>query len=420
MVTRTFVTILASALILIGVAAPAAAQNGYSFSDAARSATAYSRATVRPQMACRDLLGMTDPDMSIVSAEIIPAADGVPEHCRVNGLLVPEIRFQVNLPAYWNRRFYMNGNGGFAGESPEAPNRAALRATALRHGFVSATTNTGHDAAQEPLATFAERNYQKVVDYAFRAVHLTAVTVEDARHALLRPHGDLFVLGRLLHRRPAGAHGSAALPGRLRRRGGRRARAELHRHADTRALARAALEGAGVTLDTLKIVADRVYAKCDGSRRPGGRHHRRPAALPLRSREGPAHLRGRSERSDLRDDRPGRGAEEDVRRRRQQWRAVLPRSAGRCGEDRDPALRVAAGRQRLGPLARGGGRHQAAAAGLSRVVHEVHRVRQGWTRAGTGRPSTSTRTPPGWPTRAGCSTRPIPISASSAAAAASC
>ena len=25
-----------------------------------------------------------------------------------------------------------------------------------------------------------------------------------------------------------------------------------------------ALEGAGVTLDTLKIVADRVYAKCDG------------------------------------------------------------------------------------------------------------------------------------------------------------
>jgi hypothetical protein len=127
-------------------------------------------------MACRDLLGMTDPDMSIVSADIIPGADGVPEHCRVTGLLAPEIRFQVNLPASWNRRFYMNGNGGFAGESPEAPNRAALRATARRHGFVSATTNTGHDAVQEPLATFGERSYQKVVDYAFRAVHLTAVT----------------------------------------------------------------------------------------------------------------------------------------------------------------------------------------------------------------------------------------------------
>ena len=142
MVTRTFVTILASALIMIGVAAPAAAQNGYSFSDAARSATAYSRATVRPQMACRDLLGMTDPDMSIVSAEVFPGGDGVPEHCRVNGVLAPEIRFQVNLPAYWNRRFYMNGNGGFAGESPEAPNRAAPCGQAPG-GLGSATRRSG-------------------------------------------------------------------------------------------------------------------------------------------------------------------------------------------------------------------------------------------------------------------------------------
>ena len=66
MISRTLVTVLALALTLIGFAAPAAAQNGYSFSDAARSASTYSRATVRPQMACRDLLGMTDPDMSIV------------------------------------------------------------------------------------------------------------------------------------------------------------------------------------------------------------------------------------------------------------------------------------------------------------------------------------------------------------------
>jgi F420-dependent oxidoreductase-like protein len=159
MTSRALITVVALTLTTLGLASSAAAQNGYSFSDAARAASAYSRATVRPQMACRDLLGMTDPDMSIVSADIIPGADGVPEHCRVTRLLAPEIRFQVNLPASWNRRFYMNGNGGFAGESPEAPNRAALRAAALRHGFVSATTNTGHDAVQEPLATFGERSY---------------------------------------------------------------------------------------------------------------------------------------------------------------------------------------------------------------------------------------------------------------------
>jgi hypothetical protein len=91
----------------------------------------------------------------------------------VTGVIAPEIRFEVNLPAAWNRRFYMHGNGGFAGETPEFGARPRYRALALKHGFTTATTNTGHDATAEPLATFAA-NYQKRVDYAFRAVHLTA------------------------------------------------------------------------------------------------------------------------------------------------------------------------------------------------------------------------------------------------------
>ena len=37
-------------------------------------------------------------ETTIVSARLVPAADGVPEHCRVTGLIQPEIRFEVNLP----------------------------------------------------------------------------------------------------------------------------------------------------------------------------------------------------------------------------------------------------------------------------------------------------------------------------------
>jgi feruloyl esterase len=92
----------------------------------------------------------------------------------VNGLIQPEIRFELNLPANWNRRFYMHGNGGFAGETPEFGPRPLYRANALKLGFATVQTNTGHDAVAEPLATFA-LSYQKRVDYAFRAVHLTAV-----------------------------------------------------------------------------------------------------------------------------------------------------------------------------------------------------------------------------------------------------
>jgi len=49
--------------------------------------------------------------------------------------------------------------------------------TALKYGFAVAATDTGHDANAEPLATFAT-NRQKLVDYAFRAVHTTAETAK--------------------------------------------------------------------------------------------------------------------------------------------------------------------------------------------------------------------------------------------------
>jgi hypothetical protein len=58
-------------------------------------------------------------------------------------VLAPELAFEVNLPARWNRRFYMIGNGGHAGEGPDDPGRASRRASALQHGFVIASTNTG-------------------------------------------------------------------------------------------------------------------------------------------------------------------------------------------------------------------------------------------------------------------------------------
>ena len=132
---------------------------------------------MKPQIACPDVRSLVSGGMTIGAVEIVAAAEGVPEHCRVTGTIAPEIHFEVNLPAAWNRRFYMSGNGGFAGEVSDSPPRAAVRAAALRQGFVTATTNTGHDATKEPLASFAV-DPQKVTDYAFRAVHLTALTAK--------------------------------------------------------------------------------------------------------------------------------------------------------------------------------------------------------------------------------------------------
>src|SRR5690606_10313692 len=66
-----------------------------------------------------------------------------------------------------------------AGESLDTPNRVAQRDAALEHGFAMASTNTGHDASKEPGASFVLSNPQKAIDYAYRAVHLTAVTAKE-------------------------------------------------------------------------------------------------------------------------------------------------------------------------------------------------------------------------------------------------
>jgi hypothetical protein len=149
-----------------------------SFSEADRSAVSYSYACVQKQKSCRELQKFTNADLTILATEIVPAHDGVPTYCRVRGMIAPEIEFRVSLPDTWNRRVYMTGNGGHAGEDLDAPFLVARHERALQHGFVTTATNTGHSAAKEPDATFAFNNDQKLIDYAFRAVHLTVETAK--------------------------------------------------------------------------------------------------------------------------------------------------------------------------------------------------------------------------------------------------
>jgi hypothetical protein len=252
---------LVTLVAALAVAGPAWAQNRYSFVDAGSSPLNFSRATVKPQMACPDVRTLAASPVSILAVEIVAAANGVPEHCRVTGSIAPEIRFEVNLPAAWNRRFYMSGNGGFAGETPDSPPRAAVRAAALRQGFVTATTNTGHDATKEPLASFAV-DPQKVTDYAFRAVHLTALTAKSMAsryydRAVAFSYWDGCSTGGR-----QGLISAQRFPGDF---DGIVAGAPVLNFVDTTVTglwnARAVAAGP-LTLDTVKLVADVLYAKC--------------------------------------------------------------------------------------------------------------------------------------------------------------
>jgi len=132
-------------------------------------------ATAKPKASCASLRGLTNYEISILSAKAITASGDVPEHCRVSLMIQPAMNIEVNLPTAWNGRFYMFGNGGFAGESFESPGRVTSRARALKAGFAVAATDTGHSAAKEPGGTFA-RSRQELLDYGFRSMHLTAET----------------------------------------------------------------------------------------------------------------------------------------------------------------------------------------------------------------------------------------------------
>lgn len=93
-------------------------------------------------------------------------------HCLVTGRILPDVGFEIRLPDDWNGRFLMNGNGGFAGEIQADPRPG------LAQGLAVAATDTGHDADREPAASFAT-DRQKLVDFAYRAVHVTAETAKE-------------------------------------------------------------------------------------------------------------------------------------------------------------------------------------------------------------------------------------------------
>jgi Tannase and feruloyl esterase len=250
------------AVATLALAASAQAQNGYSFIEVAKSPINYSIANTRPQMKCAGLRSLSDAETTIIDARIVPAADGVPEHCRITGNILPEVAFEVDLPSSWNRRFYMSGNGGYAGERLDEPRRGVLRDNALRNGFVSATTNTGHDAVREPLGSFAV-DRAKLIDYAFRAVHLTATTAKRVAASYYgRPVAYSYWDGCSTGGRQ-GLMEAQRFPGDF---DGIVAGAPVLNFVDTMVAYTAfikALDKAPITMSKLKVVEGALYAKCD-------------------------------------------------------------------------------------------------------------------------------------------------------------
>ena len=94
----------------------------------------------------------------------------LPAFCRVIAEDKPtpdsDIKIEVWLPTSgWNGKFRGQGNGGFAGEIDYR-----TLGLAVVQGYASAATDTGH-AAEGTNATWALGHPEKIIDFAYRAIH---------------------------------------------------------------------------------------------------------------------------------------------------------------------------------------------------------------------------------------------------------
>ncbi len=108
------------------------------------------------------------------------AAEPIPQHCRVKLTLKPtpdsNIYSELWMPTdNWNGKLLVVGNGGFAGSIQGYGDMQI----ALRLGYATAATDTGHNADDGPNGMFALGHPEKIVDFAYRALHET--TAESKR-----------------------------------------------------------------------------------------------------------------------------------------------------------------------------------------------------------------------------------------------
>jgi feruloyl esterase len=136
--------------------------------------------------ACASLAALTIPNVTIRSAAPVAAgaftppgataAMTLPAFCRVEATARPtsdsDIKFEVWIPPAdaWNGKFQGVGNGGYQGSISYT-----AMATALRRGYATASTDTGH--AGDDMK-FGQGHPEKIIDYGYRAVHVMTDTAK--------------------------------------------------------------------------------------------------------------------------------------------------------------------------------------------------------------------------------------------------
>jgi len=161
--------------------------NWFSFGLCIAAIAPIAGAAVSP---CDSMSSASMPNTTVTSAKLVDAGafappagtrgpatayKSLPAFCRVTATLKPssdsDIKIEVWLPASgWNGKLQAVGNGAWAG----VISYPAL-ATAVAAGYAAASTDTGHEGNQ---AGFIQGHPEKLIDFAYRAVHEMTVAAK--------------------------------------------------------------------------------------------------------------------------------------------------------------------------------------------------------------------------------------------------
>jgi pimeloyl-ACP methyl ester carboxylesterase len=245
--------------------------------------------TPLPSTACASLQGLSVPAAAIglptggavvqASATVLASAKDNPngEFCKVTGIVKPhnptspDLEFEVNLPAAWNRRMLQMGGGGYNGTLVTGLTGFTLQPAnvdnPLKQGFVTVGTDGGHKSAagfdgsfamdDEALRNFGKESVKKGHDAAIAIIKKAYGRAPERSYFIGGSQGGHEALDAAA-RYPDDYDGVVAhYP----------AYNVTLLHLGSLNAGRAVYEGGGaawLSPAKTKLITDAVYAKCDG------------------------------------------------------------------------------------------------------------------------------------------------------------
>ncbi len=135
-----------------------------------RSAESVPQAPASQHAECSHLTMLKFPDVKVTAAAAVAASPSGPvraAHCRVDGVIGTDIKFQLLLPDDWNHKFLMGGGGGYVA-GVDNQYRMVVNA-----GYATVGTDTGHQGFVTD-ASWALDNWERQINFGYLAVHRTA------------------------------------------------------------------------------------------------------------------------------------------------------------------------------------------------------------------------------------------------------